>query len=195
MQITQARNAKTLTPSHMKQCILSESRFDFLKDLVKNVPDASIQEDNEYNALFEESPIREVPVVVPKNPRGRPREKHQPHTEVSPSPSNEQSTSSRAPVIHYGPKVVKAENTKLNFSAKELLKEEPELHKAMKEEPELHITIASEQLPVPQLLSASISSSLPSRVVSSDNVPPLIPISNYNQNTNDSLCIDEDYDN
>lgn len=30
-QITQSRNAKTLTPSHMKQCILSESRFDFLK--------------------------------------------------------------------------------------------------------------------------------------------------------------------
>lgn len=46
-QITQARNAKTLTPSHMKQCILSESRFDFLKDLVKNIPDATAQEDSE----------------------------------------------------------------------------------------------------------------------------------------------------
>uniref|UniRef100_A0A1B6C2W0 Transcription factor CBF/NF-Y/archaeal histone domain-containing protein n=2 Tax=Clastoptera arizonana TaxID=38151 RepID=A0A1B6C2W0_9HEMI len=41
MEITNAKNAKTLTPSHMKQCILSESRFDFLKDLVKSLPDIS----------------------------------------------------------------------------------------------------------------------------------------------------------
>ncbi|XP_059483752.1 dr1-associated corepressor [Neocloeon triangulifer] len=39
VQITTARNAKTLTPSHMKHCILSESRFDFLKEFVKTVPD------------------------------------------------------------------------------------------------------------------------------------------------------------
>lgn len=38
-QITLSRNAKTLSPTHLKQCIMSESRFDFLKDLVKNVPD------------------------------------------------------------------------------------------------------------------------------------------------------------
>ena len=29
-----------------KQCILSESRFDFLKDLVKNLPDASGPDDD-----------------------------------------------------------------------------------------------------------------------------------------------------
>lgn len=40
-QITLSRNSKTLSPSHLKQCIMSESRFDFLKDLVKNVPDIS----------------------------------------------------------------------------------------------------------------------------------------------------------
>lgn len=45
MEITNAKNAKTLSPSHMKQCILSESRFDFLKDLVKNIPDIN-NEDN-----------------------------------------------------------------------------------------------------------------------------------------------------
>ncbi|XP_065345692.1 dr1-associated corepressor [Cloeon dipterum] len=39
VQITTARKAKTLTPSHMKHCILSESRFDFLKEFVKTVPD------------------------------------------------------------------------------------------------------------------------------------------------------------
>jgi hypothetical protein len=43
-QITLARNSKTLSPSHLKQCIMSESRFDFLKDLVKNVPDISNEE-------------------------------------------------------------------------------------------------------------------------------------------------------
>lgn len=46
LQITNSRNAKTLTPSHMKQCILSESRFDFLRDLVKNIPDIGVSEEN-----------------------------------------------------------------------------------------------------------------------------------------------------
>ncbi|XP_076376003.1 negative cofactor 2 alpha isoform X1 [Megalopta genalis] len=45
MQITSAKNAKTLSPSHMKQCILSENRFDFLKDLVKSLPDISGPDD------------------------------------------------------------------------------------------------------------------------------------------------------
>jgi len=45
MQITSAKNAKTLSPSHMKQCILSEQRFDFLKDLVDSVQDTSNGED------------------------------------------------------------------------------------------------------------------------------------------------------
>lgn len=42
--ITSSRNAKTLSPSHLKQCIISESRFDFLKDLVKMVPDIAMDE-------------------------------------------------------------------------------------------------------------------------------------------------------
>ncbi|XP_060808021.1 uncharacterized protein LOC106130454 [Amyelois transitella] len=46
-QVTVARNAKTLSPSHVKQCILAESRFDFLKDLVKNIPDVSAAEEKE----------------------------------------------------------------------------------------------------------------------------------------------------
>lgn len=45
MQVTNAKNAKTLSPSHMKQCILSESRFDFLKDLVEKIPDVSTVEE------------------------------------------------------------------------------------------------------------------------------------------------------
>ena len=44
------RNAKTLTPSHMKLCILEESRFDFLRDLVSTIPDVSAQEDQDNNS-------------------------------------------------------------------------------------------------------------------------------------------------
>ncbi|KAL7289248.1 hypothetical protein TKK_0017185 [Trichogramma kaykai] len=40
-EIVTARQAKTLSPAHMKQCIMTEPRFDFLKDLVKNIHDAS----------------------------------------------------------------------------------------------------------------------------------------------------------
>lgn len=47
LRITNARNAKTLTPSHMKQCIMSENRFDFLRELVKNIPDINVAEDME----------------------------------------------------------------------------------------------------------------------------------------------------
>lgn len=80
----------------MKQCILSESRFDFLKDLVKNIPDASLQEDNENNA----AELAE-------------------HTEEPRPPQNvftEQGTSARTPVIQYGPRVVQVDQSRLNFS-------------------------------------------------------------------------------
>ncbi|KAG5672251.1 hypothetical protein PVAND_002393 [Polypedilum vanderplanki] len=49
-QITLSRNAKTLSPTHLKQCIMSESRFDFLKDLVKNVPDIESGPTNEHES-------------------------------------------------------------------------------------------------------------------------------------------------
>ncbi|XP_048883583.1 dr1-associated corepressor-like [Brienomyrus brachyistius] len=44
-QVTQSRNAKTITISHLKQCIELEQQFDFLKDLVAAVPD--VQADTE----------------------------------------------------------------------------------------------------------------------------------------------------
>ncbi|XP_043929714.1 dr1-associated corepressor isoform X2 [Protopterus annectens] len=45
--VTQSRNAKTMTTSHLKQCIELEQQFDFLKELVAAVPD--MQGDNEEN--------------------------------------------------------------------------------------------------------------------------------------------------
>ncbi|XP_014293968.1 dr1-associated corepressor [Halyomorpha halys] len=46
MEITTMKNARTLSPHHMKQCILSENRFDFLRDLVKSVPEVSVSDDD-----------------------------------------------------------------------------------------------------------------------------------------------------
>lgn len=45
--VTQSRNAKTMTTSHLKQCIELEQQFDFLKELVAAVPD--MQGDGEDN--------------------------------------------------------------------------------------------------------------------------------------------------
>ncbi|XP_071490985.1 uncharacterized protein [Diadema antillarum] len=42
---TLSRNAKTLTTSHIKQCIEQESKFDFLRDLVENVPTISCEDE------------------------------------------------------------------------------------------------------------------------------------------------------
>ncbi|XP_011304809.1 nuclear transcription factor Y subunit C-7 [Fopius arisanus] len=65
MQITNAKNAKTLSPSHMKQCILSESRFDFLKDLVKCLPDVSGADDEVPTPPLTPAPIGINPMIVP----------------------------------------------------------------------------------------------------------------------------------
>ncbi|KAK2192450.1 hypothetical protein NP493_31g05022 [Ridgeia piscesae] len=45
-EVTTARKAKTLTTSHIKSIILSETTFDFLKDLVTDVPDIQQAEQN-----------------------------------------------------------------------------------------------------------------------------------------------------
>jgi len=37
--VTAGRGARTLTPSHLKSCIHSEARFDFLRDMVASVPE------------------------------------------------------------------------------------------------------------------------------------------------------------
>ncbi|EFA11390.2 uncharacterized protein NC2alpha [Tribolium castaneum] len=188
MQITQSRNAKTLTPSHMKQCILSESRFDFLKDLVKNIPDASAQEDNKNNLMFEAQQLQEA---ESKQEPAAAVEASKP--EVTANFYTEQSTSTaRTPVIQYGPKVAQVETKKFNFSVNNLI--EP-----AKEGPKVRISVA-EPVPVPPLVPTrgpanSVQENTPP--VNCDNIPPLIPISHhyYNQNTEDTLCIDEDYDN
>eukprot|EP00742_Colponemidia_sp_Colp-10_P006823 GILJ01007310.1.p1 GENE.GILJ01007310.1~~GILJ01007310.1.p1 ORF type:complete len:259 (+),score=41.69 GILJ01007310.1:45-779(+) len=41
--VTQARKSKTVSATHLKQCIRMHERFDFLKDLVESVPDLDTQ--------------------------------------------------------------------------------------------------------------------------------------------------------
>lgn len=71
---TQAKNARTLTPQHLKQTILSEARFDFLKDLVANISDvrdpSADGEDSNSNAGSESKTFKPL-----KRRRGR-RRKH-----------------------------------------------------------------------------------------------------------------------
>ncbi|XP_076144801.1 dr1-associated corepressor [Alosa pseudoharengus] len=57
--VTQSRNAKTMTTSHLKQCIELEQQFDFLKDLVAAVPDMQGEgEDNHTEGAGEKVPRR-----------------------------------------------------------------------------------------------------------------------------------------
>lgn len=179
----------------MKQCILSESRFDFLKDLVKNVPDASVQEDNENNAAVEtpECSISKPPEET--SPVSRRQIKTE--TEVSANFYMEQSTSSgRTPVIQYVPKLTKTEPARLNFSVESLVKQENKLQVDVTNIPPL-----VPSLPAPQINNSSVAVNStvtsPSRLPSEDNLPQLIPISHnfYAQNSGDNLYIDEDYDN
>ncbi|XP_045171173.2 uncharacterized protein LOC123533562 [Mercenaria mercenaria] len=79
--VTRAKNAKTLSSSHVKQAIHSEKTFDFLRDLVKNVPDHQTEEEVDTAAPSSSGAVEKKPKVQrPRKPReegargrGRPR--------------------------------------------------------------------------------------------------------------------------
>ncbi|XP_061091045.1 dr1-associated corepressor isoform X2 [Conger conger] len=56
--VTQSRNAKTMTTSHLKQCIELEQQFDFLKDLVAAVPDMQGEAEDNHTEGGEKVPRR-----------------------------------------------------------------------------------------------------------------------------------------
>lgn len=177
----------------MKQCILSESRFDFLKDLVKNIPDASVQEDNENNAAIESPEL-----TVKKEPEKRvmERRKSKTETEIAASYYVEQSTSSgRTPVIQYVPKLAQVETSRLNFSVENLVKQENKLQVDVTNIPPLVPALTTNQ---DSSVAVNNTAKSPTRLPNEDNLPQLIPISHnfYAQNNSgDNLYIDEDYDN
>lgn len=91
LKITNARNAKTLSPSHMKQCIMSEARFDFLRELVKNIPDINVAEEqlaaDDYPERRESSEDATSSPQPQSQPQPQPQLQPQPQTEF-PSHSN-----------------------------------------------------------------------------------------------------------
>jgi histone H3/H4 len=46
-KLTKERCAKTLTPQHLKQIIQTDTKYDFLKDLVSGIPDLGPDEDDD----------------------------------------------------------------------------------------------------------------------------------------------------
>ncbi|XP_035933484.1 dr1-associated corepressor isoform X3 [Halichoerus grypus] len=74
-QVTQSRNAKTMTTSHLKQCIELEQQFDFLKDLVASVPD--MQGDGEDNHMDGDKGTRRMSLTI-QTLMGK-RRRHRPH--------------------------------------------------------------------------------------------------------------------
>lgn len=46
-QLTTQRSAKTLTPQHLKLIIQTDKKYDFLKDLVANVPDLGAEDEDD----------------------------------------------------------------------------------------------------------------------------------------------------
>lgn len=109
-------------------------------------------------------------------------------------PEQSSSSSTRTPVIHFGPKVSKKDSSKLKFSVNSLIGDKDEPQKTQtKEEPKLHVTIASQELSSTPSIDHSVSKQPPLEVM-----PSLVPFSAGmygHSSTGDNLCIDEDYDN
>ncbi|KAK3708222.1 hypothetical protein RRG08_023631 [Elysia crispata] len=72
---TIAKNAKTLSTSHIKQTIHSNKQFDFLRELVANIPDHNTTEDNMGNGNGNGTgdAVQDNGDVPQKKKRGRPR--------------------------------------------------------------------------------------------------------------------------
>jgi len=103
VEITSARSAKTLSPAHLKQCILAENRFDFLKDLVVSIPDYQGEgEEGIVAAVPSTTPMLHPPILrsnstsesltgspsVSKRTGGTPRPRGRPRKNASLPPSN-----------------------------------------------------------------------------------------------------------
>ncbi|XP_065213592.1 dr1-associated corepressor [Planococcus citri] len=68
--ITREKNAKTVSLSHTKHCILNVQKFEFLKDLVKNIADVGPEEDKKSSKASSSSPER-LTEGVPERSRKR----------------------------------------------------------------------------------------------------------------------------
>lgn len=65
-EITQTRNAKTLTTSHLKACILADNQFHFLKDLVSCIPDVQGEDESSNPSILPQPGLTQLPPRQPK---------------------------------------------------------------------------------------------------------------------------------
>ncbi|XP_076313794.1 uncharacterized protein LOC143226559 isoform X2 [Tachypleus tridentatus] len=82
--ITRSRNAKTLTTSHLKACIIADPQLHFLKDLVASVPDVQIEEEMATSGGIEPQPSGPYPTG---HSGGRPRNRPTGDDSAGPSQS------------------------------------------------------------------------------------------------------------
>lgn len=102
MEITNARHARTLSTSHMRQCIMSESRFDFLRELVKDVPNISWADE-----CLTPQPQDGTPQLHPDTPRDLPTTPSTPGT--TPTPTN------GAPIIRPNDRPLPVDRPRRNY--------------------------------------------------------------------------------
>lgn len=84
--VTAGRGARTLTPSHLKSCIHSEARFDFLRDMVASVPELQGDVDCEPSPIHSGVPGEQVG-TLPGN-AGMPPNTHPPIPQFIPKPKS-----------------------------------------------------------------------------------------------------------
>ena len=69
-EVTLARGSRTLSPTHLKQCIHTERRFDFLKELVEDIPDAAESEEAGGSSCTTPAPPPPAPAHSHSQPTG-----------------------------------------------------------------------------------------------------------------------------
>ncbi|KAH3855483.1 hypothetical protein DPMN_098087 [Dreissena polymorpha] len=186
--VTRGKNAKTLSASHIKQAIHSEKTFDFLRDLVQNVPDHQADDEGEGPgpvascSVVPEKKIR-VPRVKKEGSRGpgRPRKVKQEERLEQKSESDEQTESddggtcdseSNSPQPSYeSPSQSSAPANSAPFQ----LQQQMELLKSMQQCSETQVSSGQSSLPLTP--SAYTSSSQPIRREPSPRLsyPPQLP--------------------
>lgn len=92
---TNERRAKTMTTSHLKHCIESEKKFDFLKELVANIADVSNQDEEEGNDIAGDRPKKQRKPRAPAGERKKRKKESSSDPDDSDAPSEEDMTNPR----------------------------------------------------------------------------------------------------
>ncbi|XP_035219472.1 dr1-associated corepressor-like isoform X2 [Stegodyphus dumicola] len=84
--ITKSRNAKTLTTSHLKSCVLADSNLEFLRELVSTIPDVQ-GEDEQVNPCSLDGNLSSGELREAPSHRRRPKDRGNSEDSAGPSHS------------------------------------------------------------------------------------------------------------